>query len=47
MPFEIQITDQINGEAIVTAKRELNCEKRRSYHFTMRAVSCTGQYSEK
>ncbi|KAH9409789.1 Calsyntenin-2 [Tyrophagus putrescentiae] len=46
MPFEIQITDQINGEAIVTAKRELNCEKRRSYHFTMRAVSCTGQYSE-
>lgn len=47
MPFEIQITDQINGEAIVTAKRELNCEKRRSYHFTMRAVSCTGQYSDK
>lgn len=47
MPFEVQITDQINGEAIVSAKRELNCEKRRSYHFTMRAVSCTGQYSEK
>ena len=47
IPFEVQITDQINGEAIVTAKRDLNCEKHRSYHFSMRAVSCTGQYSEK
>ncbi|KAI2796804.1 Calsyntenin-2 [Blomia tropicalis] len=46
IPFEVQITDQINGEAIVTAKRDLNCEKHRSYHFSMRAVSCTGQYSE-
>ncbi|KAF7491891.1 Calsyntenin-1 [Sarcoptes scabiei] len=45
IPFEIQITDQLNGEAIITAKRDLNCEKKRSYHFTMRAISCTGQYS--
>ncbi|XP_046910255.2 calsyntenin 1 [Dermatophagoides farinae] len=45
IPFEVQITDQLNGEAIITAKRDLNCEKKRSYHFTMRAVSCTGQYS--
>lgn len=47
IPFEIQFTDQLNGEAIITAKRDLNCEKRRSYRFAMRAVSCTGQYSNK
>ncbi|OTF77881.1 calsyntenin-1-like protein, partial [Euroglyphus maynei] len=41
IPFEVQITDQLNGEAIITAKRDLNCEKKRSYHFTMRAVSTT------
>lgn len=47
IPFEIQITDQLNGEAIITAKRDLNCEKKRYYHFTMRAISCTGQSSAK
>jgi len=47
VPFEVQITDRINGEAIIEAKRDLNCEKRRSYKFSIRAIACNGLRSEK
>ncbi len=47
VPFEVQITDRINGEAIIEAKRDLNCEKRRSYKFSIRAIACNGLHSEK
>jgi len=46
VPFEVKITDRIHGEAILVAKRELNCEKRRSYKFGIRAVSCDDLHSE-
>jgi hypothetical protein len=47
VPFEVQITDRKNGEAIIEAKRDLNCEKRRSYKFSIRAIACNGLHSEK
>lgn len=47
VPFEVKITDRLNGDAIIEAKRELNCEKRRSYKFGIRAIGCNGLVSEK
>lgn len=47
VPFEVKLLDRDRGEAVLEAKRELNCEKRRSYKFAIRAVACNGQHSEK
>ncbi|XP_053200964.1 calsyntenin-1-like isoform X2 [Panonychus citri] len=46
VPFEVKITDRLSGEAILEARRELNCEKRRAYKFNIRAVSCNGAHSD-
>ncbi|RWS31255.1 Calsyntenin-1-like protein, partial [Leptotrombidium deliense] len=46
VPFEVRIVDQENGEAILEAKRELNCEKRRTYKFSIRAIGCNKLHSQ-
>lgn len=57
-PFEITIADQYQGLAELRSTRPLDCEatsaqeeneeeKRRSFHFQIEAVSCSGTYSER
>jgi len=41
------LIDKSRGEGILEAKRELNCEKRRSYKFGIRAIGCNGLESDK
>ncbi|KAH8271489.1 hypothetical protein KR026_009879 [Drosophila bipectinata] len=44
IPFEIQL---VNNLGILRARRLLNCEKRKSYHFEILAVYCDGTPSNK
>lgn len=42
IPFQIEL---INNLGILKARRTLNCEKRKSYHFEIVAVFCDGTHS--
>lgn len=42
IPFQIEL---INNLGILKARRSLNCEKRKSYHFEIVAVFCDGTHS--
>ncbi|XP_023227601.1 calsyntenin-1-like isoform X2 [Centruroides sculpturatus] len=46
VPFVAEITNKEEGEVVLVAKRELNCEKRKTYKFDIAAVGCDGQISE-
>lgn len=46
IPFEVSIVDRAKGEALIEAKRPLNCEQRRSYKFEIRALACNGLRSQ-
>lgn len=45
-PFEVHITNEESGEAELFAKKDLNCEKHRSYKFDIAAVGCNGLVSD-
>ncbi|XP_054091320.1 calsyntenin-1 isoform X2 [Zeugodacus cucurbitae] len=42
IPFQIEL---VNNLGILKARRTLNCEKRKSYHFEIMAVFCDGTHS--
>ena len=42
IPFQIEL---VNNLGILKARRTLNCEKRKSYHFEIVAVFCDGTHS--
>uniref|UniRef100_A0A646QFH4 Calsyntenin-1 n=1 Tax=Hemiscolopendra marginata TaxID=943146 RepID=A0A646QFH4_9MYRI len=44
-PFSL-LMDKEKGEAKLVAKKELNCEKRKNYKFSIAAISCDGEMSE-
>ncbi|RXG68551.1 Calsyntenin-1, partial [Armadillidium vulgare] len=44
--FQIQLRNEVTGEAELLAKRPLNCEKRKNYKFDITAISCDGIESE-
>jgi len=39
-PFEVVLVDDSTGEALIQARRVLNCEKRKTYRFDIAAVGC-------
>ena len=46
IPFDVRIIDRAKGEALIEARRPLNCEQRRSYKFEIRALACNGLRSQ-
>uniref|UniRef100_T1J4B1 Cadherin domain-containing protein n=1 Tax=Strigamia maritima TaxID=126957 RepID=T1J4B1_STRMM len=46
VPFQLRLVDKTKGTAELIAKKEVNCEKRKNYKFSIAAVSCDGVYSE-
>ena len=45
--LQIRLSNDLEGEAELIAKRPLNCEKRKNYKFDIIAISCDGVKSEK
>ena len=46
IPFDVRIVDRAKGEAVIEARRPLNCEQRRSYKFEICALACNGLRSQ-